>query len=97
AYISYHRKHLPLSYWQAKNGQEVDFIIGDDVAVEVKSARRTQDKHLKGLRALAEEKIVKRYILVSHDPIRRRVDNIELLPWQDFLNKLWCGEIIETQ
>lgn len=94
AYISYQRKHLNLSYWQAKNGQEVDFIIGDDIAVEVKATDRTQDKHLKGLKALAEEGICKRYILLSQDKLKRRVDCIEIMHWKEFLSALWSGEIV---
>jgi uncharacterized protein len=94
SYISYHRKHLGLSYWQAKNGQEVDFIIGDEIAVEVKSTQKTQDKHLKGLKALAEEGVCKRYILVSQDKLKRRVGNIEIIHWQDFLRELWGDKVI---
>jgi predicted AAA+ superfamily ATPase len=93
AYLSYRRKHVPLCYWQAKNGQEVDFIINDEIAVEVKATNRTQDKHLKGLKALAEEKICKQYILISQDPIKRLVDNIDIMPWHVFLEKLWNDEI----
>lgn len=94
AYISYRRKFLSLSYWQAQNGQEVDFVVGDTLAIEVKATDHVQDKHLKGLLALAEEKICKRYILVSQDQMPRRVNYIELMPWQDFLKKLWADEII---
>lgn len=93
AYISYRRKFVTLSYWQTLNGREVDFILGDTLAIEVKAADHAQDKHLKGLQALAEEKICKRYILVSRDRIPRRVDDIELMPWQEFLKKLWADEI----
>jgi predicted AAA+ superfamily ATPase len=94
AYISYRRKHLNLSYWQAKNGQEVDFILGDEMAIEVKATNQTQEKHLKGLRALAEEDICTRYLLISQDELRRKVDNIDIMYWQDFLRELWDGKII---
>ena len=94
AYLSYKRKHIPLTYWQSKNGQEVDFIIGDDIAIEVKTTNRTQDKHLKGLKALAEEKLCKRYILISHDTLKRRSDNLEIIHWQEFLTALWSDMIV---
>lgn len=94
AYLSYRRKHLTLSYWQAKNGQEVDFIIGNDIAIEVKATNYAHEKHLKGLQALIEEKICSQYILVSQDPVKRRVDQIEIIFWKDFLAKLWNDEII---
>lgn len=89
AYISYRRKHWTLSYWQSKNGQEVDFILEDEIAIEVKTTAHVQNKHLKGLKALAEENICKHYFLISHDLIPRKVDNMEILHWQVFLDRLW--------
>ncbi|PHH57190.1 ATP-binding protein [Coxiella burnetii] len=94
AYISYRRKHLNLSYWQAVNGQEVDFVIEDHTAIEVKTTSRVQDKHLKGLRALIEEKICHQYYLISQDPLRRKIDNINIIFWRDFLNALWDDKIL---
>jgi len=94
AYLSYRRIREPLSYWQAKNGQEVDFIIGDDIAIEVKTAARLSTKHLKGLRALEEEKICKKYYLISCDPAPQKTGNIEALHWQDFLQRLWLDKIL---
>ena len=94
AYISYRRKHATLSYWQSKTGYEVDFIIDSDIAIEVKSAKRIHDKHLKGLKALSEESICKHYYLISHDPIKRKVDGqFNILYWKEFLEKLWQDEI----
>ncbi|MBB71128.1 MAG: ATPase [Legionellales bacterium] len=94
AYISYRRKHAALRYWQAKSGYEVDFIIEDDIAIEIKSTKRVHDKHLKGLKALAEEQIVKQYYLVSHDKINRKVDGkYIIIYWKDFLKKLWDDAI----
>ncbi len=94
AYISYRRKYVSLSYWQSKSGYEVDFVIGDTVAIEVKTSKRTQDKHLKGLKALAEENSIKHYYLISHDTINRKVDDkFNLIYWEDFLNKLWENKI----
>lgn len=93
AYISYARKNVLLSYWQAKNGQEVDFIIEDDIGIEIKTTTKVHNKHLKGLQALCEENICKDYYLVSFDNIKRKQDQITILPWQDFLQKLWRGEI----
>ena len=46
AYLSYRRKHLPLQYWRSVHGHEVDFIVGDDVAIEIKSTHKITDKHL---------------------------------------------------
>lgn len=94
AYISYHRKHASLSYWQSKSGYEVDFVIDDDIAIEVKSSERIQDKHLKGLKALEEETIFKKYYLVSQDKINRNVEGkFNIIYWEDFIKKLWQNEV----
>jgi len=51
--------------------------------------------HLKGLRRFREEYSVRRSILVSLDPKPRKTeDQIEILPWQLFLEQLWGGDII---
>lgn len=94
AYISYRRLRLPLSYWQSQQHQEVDFIIGDDVALEVKSTSSVNDKHLKTIRLLMQENICKQYFVISNDSINRLVDNIHIIFWKDFLEKLWSDKII---
>ncbi|MDR3367266.1 MAG: hypothetical protein LBO71_09930 [Prevotellaceae bacterium] len=70
-------------------------MLGDhEVAVEVKSTGEVRSRHLKGLKAFAEEYSVKKLILVSTDPYPRMVDKVLILPWQTFLQQLWSGEII---
>jgi len=46
-------------HWRLKSGFEVDFIIGDHTAVEVKAGSNITSKDLKSLRALAEEHALK--------------------------------------
>jgi len=89
AYISYKRKHLTLSYWSTRNGYEVDFIVGDEIAIEVKATNSVSYKHLKGLKMLKEEDICKRYFLISFDKINKFTDGIEVVYWEDFLSNLW--------
>jgi predicted AAA+ superfamily ATPase len=71
AYVSYRRVRQRLQYWRSTSGFEVDLIIGHDLAIEIKSTTLVADKHLKGLRALKEEGLVKSYCAVSLDPDRR--------------------------
>ena len=61
AYISYFRKKLPLCFWRTSDGHEVDFIVGDKAAIEVKSAKKISSKQLKGLRYLMEENKIETY------------------------------------
>lgn len=95
AYLSYTQSTHAMTYWRSTSKMEVDLILGDEVAIEIKATSLVSDKHLKGLKALQEEKIHKRYIVVSTDSNWRKTeDNIEIFPWHDFLEKLWRGEII---
>ncbi len=91
AFLSYHRIRKPLAYWRSTSQFEVDFIIGRDLAVEVKASELVHDRMLKGLRALREEKLIKNYVVASFDHRRRRIDGIDILPWPEFLDKLWNG------
>jgi predicted AAA+ superfamily ATPase len=81
-----------LSYWRSTSGFEVDFIIGDHTAVEVKAKENLSPHDVKPLLMLAEEKKLKRYLCVSLEPRRRKFDTLTILPWRDFLEALWSGE-----
>ena len=82
----------PLSYWRSTSGFGVDFIVGDHTAVEVKAKENVSAQDLKSLRALAEEKKLRRYLCVSLEPRPRRIDGVTVLPYRDFLEALWSGE-----
>jgi len=82
----------PLSYWRSTSGFEVDFIMGDHTAIEVKAKENISPQDVKSLRALAEEKRLKRYLCVSTAPRRRVVEGITILPYKEFLEALWNGE-----
>jgi len=89
AWIDYTAQRRKLTYWRATAGQEVDFLVDTELAIEVKASRTLSDKHLKGLRALREENLVKRYIVVCREERPRIHDGIEILPWRYFLDQLW--------
>ena len=82
----------PLSYWRSTTGFEVDFIIGDHTAIEVKAKENVAAQELKPLRVLAEEKQLKRYLCVSLEPRARKIDGISVLPLIEFLESLWNEE-----
>lgn len=78
-----------LSYWRSTSDFEVDFILADQIAIEVKAKSVISPRELTGLRALKEEGKLAHYILLSLDPIPRTIDGILLLPWSQFLDTLW--------
>ena len=82
----------PLSYWRSTSGFEVDFILGDHTAVEVKAKENLSTHDLKSLRALAEEKKLKHYLCVSFEPRIRNLENVTILPFREFLEALWSRE-----
>lgn len=99
AYLSYTRSKFPLTFWRSTSQFEVDFLIGDKVAIEVKACSQANKNHLKGLLALSEEKIFKHFYLVTQDPMVRTYPlkngyKVKFLPWHDFLKQLWTGEIL---
>jgi predicted AAA+ superfamily ATPase len=95
AFLDYRASDLPLAYWRSTTKFEVDFTIGESVAIEVKAKTRVTESDLKGLRALKEEGIFKRLICVSDESSPRTSDDgIQLIPLDLFLDELWRGEII---
>lgn len=96
AYLAYRRRDERLQYWRSTSGFEVDCVIGDKLAIEFKSAELVSERDLKGLRALAEEGVVKNFAIVSLDPTYRVMDGTKVYPWQHFLDELWADRIFST-
>jgi predicted AAA+ superfamily ATPase len=88
-----YRSGEPLAYWRSTSGFEVDFVIGDHTAVEVKATTNASPGDVKGLRALAEEARLKRYVFVCLEPRPRRVGAVEIMPVARFLEALWAGAV----
>lgn len=94
AYLGYRQVDLPQTFWRTVGGQfEVDCVIGEQVAVEIKASNKYNERMLAGLKALKAEKKTQRHILVSCDPVPRVVEGIEVMPFDQFLDELWGGEI----
>lgn len=83
-----------LAYWRSTSQFEVDFILSDEVAIEVKAKTNVSPRDLKGLKALKEEKRLAQYFLVCLEDRPRRVEGIQILPWQDFLKRLWTRQLL---
>jgi predicted AAA+ superfamily ATPase len=95
AYSQYSGKEFPIYYWRTTSQIEIDFVLGEhEVALEVKSSKNISSRHLKGLKSFSEEYQTKQLIMVCNEPFPRLIDNILLLPWKNFLEKLWAGEVI---
>ncbi len=96
AYIDYNEIDYDLCYWRSASNFEVDFVVGDSVAIETKTTRKPNASDLKGLRALKEEGLFSSYILVCRTPAPEQLeDGILIMPYEYFLERLWKGDIIE--
>ncbi len=97
SYILYREKDRALSYWKlADSGREVDFIIGDcEIAIEAKASDSIRPSYLKGLRELKKDQpFCKKRIVVSLEKIPRKTDDgILILPYQNFIQMLWAGQL----
>ncbi len=93
------RSHLDYSgsgslhYWRSTSGFEVDFILNDTTAIEVKGKETVGERDLRGLRALREEGLLRDYLMVCCEPRPRTVDGLTILPWKDFLDRLCAGDL----
>ena len=61
--LEYRQSEMELFYWRSTSQQEVDLIIGNSFAIEIKSTDKANESHAKGLKALREEGQIKRYLL----------------------------------
>ena len=96
AYLHYRHSEEELTYWRTYTGIEVDAVIGDArVAIEIKSVEEVMPKHLKGLKAFGEEHPQSRLIIVSLDPINRRIGEVECIYVLDFFKMLWEERLAE--
>ncbi len=96
AFLSYNRIDEDLCFWRSTSGFEVDCIVGQKLAIEIKSTKLVSKSDLKGLKALNEEKLIKKSIVISMDPTRRQITpEITVYPWQEFLTQLWAGKILD--
>ena len=97
AYRSYREVDCPIRFWRTKSGLECDFVLGRDadVAIEVKGASNIGPRDLSGLTAFAQEHRPRRAIVVCNEPTpRRTAAGIWVLPWRNFLERLWDGQVV---
>lgn len=94
-WIDTRKPGMELHYWRSTSQFEVDFILGDQTAIEVKATSSVSPRDLKGLKALAEEGSMKRLLLVCQEPTPRKIGDILVLPIQEFLAQLWSDAFVE--
>ena len=92
AWIGYQGSHKALCYWRTTDHREVDFIVGYELAIEVKATRKLVDTDFKGLREIQQEATWRQRMVVCQEPVPRTTDDgILVLPVTEFLQRLWSG------
>ncbi len=87
-----YRSTEPLSFWRSTSGYEVDFLIGDHTAIEVKAKSTVGSADLRSLRAIADEKRFQHRLCVCLASRRRDEDGITILQFSQFVRGLYDGE-----
>jgi predicted AAA+ superfamily ATPase len=93
AYLSYRARKEKLRFWRSQDQREVDFVIGDEIAIEVKATKKLNRDDFSGINALREEGVFKSFFVVSSDPVDIVKDGIHCLNWKTFLQRLWADQL----
>lgn len=96
AYLSYRNRKEKLRFWRSQDRHEVDFTIGDEVAIEVKSTKKVNKDDFLGISALREEEVFKSFFIVSSDPVDIVKDGVHCLNWKTFLQRLWADQVLSS-
>lgn len=97
AYSEFSKKHFEIYYWGTPSSNEVDFVLikgKKAIGVEVKYSRKWKSEFSNGLDVLlAAKKIQKAYVVYrgDHEEIH---GEIHAIPFKDFCNLLYGGEIM---
>lgn len=92
AYVSYRKKYHALTYWRSRD-KEVDLIIGNKIAVEIKYSKNFKAEFLEGLLALKEENLIEKYFVVGRFEVSGKKDDISYINYEKFLDMLWSDKL----
>lgn len=99
AYRGLNDLDFPITFWRTTSGLEVDFILGNgDIAIEIKISSNVSATDLHGLISFTETYKPRKSIVVCMAPRKRLLSvnpnvNVEIYPWQEFLETLWSGNL----
>lgn len=91
----YYEKDYRMSYLRTKDQAEIDLIVErpglSSVLIEIKSARRVDERDTKSLdRFLPDFGNAEAYVL-SNDPVKKRIGRVTLLPWIEGIREIGLG------
>ncbi len=85
-----------LHFWRTQSQDEVDFIIDNKVAVEVKASKIFKKEHIKSLIKLRDENMISGYYVVylGKTLVLEDYPWVRVINYQEFLKSLYAGDII---
>lgn len=92
AYLSYRKKNLQISYWRSRE-KEVDLIIGQKLAIEIKFSTSFKINFTDGLNALREENLIKNFLVVGRFSTEGVYKGIKYIHYEKFLTLLWSSRL----
>jgi uncharacterized protein len=94
AYQAYRNPDMSIAFWRTSTGREVNFILGDKgLAVGIKGSARVHEGDARSLEALLDDGPVRNACIVSLEKQPRKLTkNIDVIPWQVFLERLWQND-----
>jgi len=101
AHISYQNIGGELFYWRTSDGIEIDFIWKRGkkiIAIEIKSSTKWRDEYNQSFKSLLSSRIVPTAcygVYLGQERLKKEFGLV--LPWDDFLEKLYSGEILPVQ
>lgn len=99
AWLHYQDRDDPIAYWKTYDDLEVDFVVETRkglVGIEVKSGDRWDPRWNRGLAALRERNpggLHAAYGVFNGERALQQ-DGVLVLPWRQFLKRLWQGELL---
>ena len=91
----YQRKDAEITFWRTRTNLEVDFVIDDRIAIEVKGTGKVSSTDTKPLLALEEEAPLQRKIIVCQETDYRVTESgVEIMPLAYFCQQLWENNLL---
>ena len=88
----YFESHYKLSYFQSKDGLEIDLILQkgyEKIFIEIKSTKRVLSNDLKNLKLIKKDIPKAKYFLFSLDKTMRKENGVFIVHWQEGLKRIF--------
>jgi len=93
---SYYYSDYRFSYLMTADGVEIDLVVERPakplLLIEIKSGTQVKKMELKNLQDIAKELGNCEAVCFSNDPLRRKIDNVMIYPWQEGIKNFFSLE-----